>query len=144
MNYLYTDTEVATDATYYYWLESVSLNGESEYYGPLMVTVNAAGEEPVIPVIPVETKLFSAFPNPFNPSTNLRYSMKEAGDVRIEVYNVKGQILETFNNSHNQPGYYQISWDGRDANGSLVGTGLYFYRMTSGKYTSTKKMILAK
>ena len=144
MNYLYTDTEVATDATYYYWLESVSLNGESEYYGPLMVTVNAAGEEPVIPVIPVETKLFSAFPNPFNPSTNLRYSMKEAGDVRIEVYNVKGQILETFNNSHNQPGYYQISWDGRDANGSLVGTGLYFCRMTSGKYTSTKKMILAK
>ena len=142
--YLYTDTELITDATYYYWLESVSLNGESEYYGPLMITINVAGEEPGIPVLPVETKLFSAFPNPFNPSTNLRYSMKEAGAVRIDVYNVKGQILETFDNNHSQPGYYQVSWNGRDANGKLVGTGLYFYRMTSGNYTSTKKMIMAK
>ena len=144
MNYLFTDTEIDTDATYYYWLESVSLNGESEYYGALMVTVRAEDEEPSIPVIPVETKLLSAFPNPFNPSTNLRYSMKEAGDLRIEVYNLKGQILRSFTNNHSQAGYYQMSWDGRDANGSLVGTGVYFYRMISGKYSATKKMVLAK
>ena len=109
-----------------------------------MVTISAQGDEPGIPSIPVETKLFSAFPNPFNPSTNLRYSMKEAGAVRIEVYNVKGQILASFNNTHNQAGYYQINWDGRDMSGNLAGTGVYFYRMSSDNYTSTQKMVLAK
>ena len=144
IKYSYLDTEVYHQATYYYWLESVSLSGEIEYFGPLMITISADGEEPGIPEIPLETKLFSAFPNPFNPSTNLRYSMKEAGDVRIDIYNVKGQILKTFTNNHNLPGYYQVSWDGRDMNGSVVGTGVYFYRMTSGRYRATKKMVLAK
>lgn len=144
MSYLYTDTEVYHNALYYYWLESVSLTGESEYFGPIMVLINANGEEPGIPAIPIETKLFSAFPNPFNPSTNLRYSMKEAGDVRIDVYNVKGQILKTFEKHHSLPGYYQVNWDGRDMNGRVVGTGVYFYRMSSGKYSATKKMVLAK
>jgi hypothetical protein len=144
ISYQYTDAEVYHNARYYYWLEDRSLTGESTYHGPLMVTISAQGEEPEIPSIPVETKLFSAFPNPFNPSTNLRYSMKEAGDVRIDVYNLKGQLLKSFNNSHNQAGYYQVSWDGHDANGRLVGTGVYFYRMSSGNYSSTKKMIMAK
>ncbi|MCB5272210.1 MAG: T9SS type A sorting domain-containing protein [Candidatus Cloacimonetes bacterium] len=144
INYQYTDTEVYRSARYYYWLEDRSLTGESRYHGPLMVTISAQGDEPGIPSIPVETKLFSAFPNPFNPSTNLRYSMKEAGAVRIEVYNVKGQILASFNNTHNQAGYYQINWDGRDMSGNLAGTGVYFYRMSSDNYTSTQKMVLAK
>lgn len=143
-SYLYTDTEVNPQAAYYYWLESVSLNGESEYYGPLMVLINAAGEEPSLPEIPMQTQLFSAFPNPFNPATNLRYSLKAAGDVRLDIFNVKGQLLKSFSNTHSQPGYYQVSWDGRDINGHLVGTGLYFYRMSSGKYSSSKKMIMAK
>jgi len=144
ISYDYTDAEVYPQASYYYWLESLSLTGESEYFGPLMVTINAEGDEPEIPVIPTQTQLFSAFPNPFNPSTNLRYSMKDAGDVRIDVYNVKGQLMQSFERSHAQAGYYQVSWDGRDLNGSLVGTGVYFYRMTSGKYAATKKMVLAK
>ncbi len=144
MNYLFTDATVDTGNTYNYWLESVSLNGESGYYGPLVVHVNAIGDEPAIPEIPQQTELFSAFPNPFNPFTNLRYGMEAAGNVRIDVFNVKGQILKTFTRSHNQPGYYQVSWDGHDTNGRQLGTGVYFYRMTSGKYSSTKKMIMAK
>ena len=144
VKYNFLDKEVYHNAVYYYWLENVDLNGETEYYGPITAYVNADGEGPGIPEIPLETKLFAAFPNPFNPATNLRYSMKEAGDVRIDVFNVKGQILKTYHNSHNQPGYYQVSWDGRDLNGRPVSTGVYFYRMTSGKYRSTKKMVLAK
>jgi len=144
VKYNFLDKEVYHNAVYYYWLENVDLNGETEYYGPITAYVNADGEGPGIPEIPLETKLFAAFPNPFNPATNLRYSMKEAGDVRIDVFNVKGQILKTYHNSHNQPGYYQVSWDGRDLNGRPVSTGVYFYRMTSGKYRSTIKMVLAK
>ena len=142
--YSYTDSEVYPASTYYYWLESQSLNGETEYYGPLQVQILAQDEEQELPVIPMETKLYSAFPNPFNPTTNLRYSMKEAGEVMIQVYNVKGQLLKTFHNKHDAPGYYQVSWDGRDARGKSLSTGVYFYRMTSGKYSATKKMVLSK
>lgn len=144
ISYKYTDTEVYHQTILYYWLEDRSLTGESEYHGPLMVTIHAEGEEPQIPGIPGETKLLSAFPNPFNPYTDLRYSIKEAGDVRINVYNVKGQIIKTFDKKHNQAGYYHVNWDGRDSSGRLAGTGVYFYRMICGKYNATKKMIMAK
>lgn len=144
MNYLFTDTEVANQSTYYYWLESIGLDGSSEYFGPLNVIISTGGGQSEMPIIPVETTLLSAFPNPFNPSTNLRYSMKEAGTARLDIYNSKGQLMKTYSASHGQAGYYQMNWDGRDINGQLASTGVYFYRMTSGNYSSTKKMVLAK
>jgi len=143
VSYQYTDTEVYRNARYYYWLEDRSLSGESKYHGPLMVSTSAEGENE-LPGVPVETKLFSAFPNPFNPATNLRYSVREAGEVQLEIYNVKGQLVRNFKTNHNQPGYYQVKWDGRDTNGHPAATGVYFYRMSNGKYTSTKKMVMTK
>jgi flagellar hook assembly protein FlgD len=86
----------------------------------------------------------NAFPNPFNPNTTLRYSLKEAGKVRIEIYNLKGQMVRSFSNDHSSPGYYQVNWDGKDAMGRKVSSGVYMYRMVSGRYHSTKKMVLAK
>ncbi|MDY0320048.1 MAG: choice-of-anchor J domain-containing protein, partial [Candidatus Cloacimonadaceae bacterium] len=144
IKYEYLDGEVYWNSSYHYWLESVSLDGDLEYFGPVMVTINAEGDNEGIPEIPLQTALFSAFPNPFNPSTNLRYAMSEPGDVRIDVFNARGQLLKSFRNTHNVPGYYQVNWDGRDANGRAVSTGVYFYRMQSGKYVSTKKMVLSK
>ncbi|MCK9434629.1 MAG: T9SS type A sorting domain-containing protein, partial [Candidatus Cloacimonetes bacterium] len=67
-----------------------------------------------------------------------------AGEARIDIFNVKGQLLKTFKQNHEQAGYYQVSWDGRDVNGHQVSTGVYFYRMSSGKYSHTKKMVLSK
>jgi flagellar hook assembly protein FlgD len=90
------------------------------------------------------TKLMNAFPNPFNPNTNIRYSLKEAGKVNISIYNVKGQLVRSYRNEHANPGYYQVSWDGKDHNGQAVSSGIYMYRMSSGKYQDAKKMILAK
>ncbi|MDZ4121728.1 MAG: choice-of-anchor D domain-containing protein, partial [Candidatus Cloacimonadaceae bacterium] len=143
-SYLYTDKEVYDNNLYYYWLESVAIDGMVQYAGPIMVTVGNPGSEPPTPQIPIETKLMSAYPNPFNPQTNLRYSMKEAGDVKIEVYNLKGQVIRSFSANHSVPGYYSMVWDGRDVNGNLVSSGVYFYRMTSGKYTATRKMMMMK
>ncbi|MDD2250899.1 MAG: T9SS type A sorting domain-containing protein, partial [Candidatus Cloacimonetes bacterium] len=143
-NYFYTDFEVYTNIVYYYWLESVSLNGASDFYGPLTVTIGDPTQEPLPPVVPMVTKLYNAFPNPFNPNTNIRYSLKEAGKVNIEIYNMKGQRIKAYHQEHNAPGYYQVSWDGRDENGRVVSSGIYLYRLTTGKYTAAKKMILAK
>ncbi len=143
ISYTYTDSATEQNTVYYYWLESVSLEGSSEFFGPLTVTVGG-GSGPETPEIPVFTALLNAYPNPFNPSTNLRYSMKEAGKVQIDIYNTKGQLVRSMNANHTTPGYYSMTWDGRDASGRTVGSGVYMYQMTSGQYKAAKKMILAK
>jgi|GEM_PF-1356358 len=144
VSYSFTDTEVEVGSSYYYWLQSMDLGGSSVFYGPLTVDVNTNPDGPEIPLIPLVTKLMDAYPNPFNPSTTIRYQIKEAGDVRIEIYNTRGQKLRSFNNAKAKAGYYQVTWDGKDANGKELSSGVYIYRMISGKYTSSKKMVLTK
>ncbi|MDZ4181260.1 MAG: FlgD immunoglobulin-like domain containing protein [Candidatus Cloacimonadaceae bacterium] len=145
VSYSYLDTEVEANGTYYYWLESLDLGGTSVMHGPVSILVTGEPGDPGTPPLPpTVTKLMSAYPNPFNPSTNIRYSLKEAGKVSIEIYNVKGQLIRTYENNHSAPGYYQIMWDGRDASGRAVSSGLYLYRMISGHYRESRKMVLAK
>ncbi|MDD4308883.1 MAG: choice-of-anchor D domain-containing protein [Candidatus Cloacimonetes bacterium] len=143
ISYSFVDEEASNNATYHYWLESVSLDGASEFFGPLTVTIGDP-QDHGIPVVPIVTELLNAYPNPFNPSTRIGYSLKEAGEVNIDIYNLKGQKVRSYNALHNAPGFFNVIWDGRDASGNSASSGVYMYRMSSGTYTSSKKMILAK
>ena len=98
--------------------------------------------DPVTPV--VMTALSGNFPNPFNPETTISYSVKGTAPVTVEIYNAKGQKVKTLVNETKAEGHYQAKWDGRDDNNQAVTSGVYFYKMNAGKYTSTKKMILMK
>jgi len=84
------------------------------------------------------------YPNPFNPKTIISFSLAEAGNVSLEIYNVKGQKVKTLINKEFELGQHQISWDGTDDDGKLVSSGVYCYKMKCGDYTSAKKMILMK
>ena len=95
-----------------------------------------------IPVL--ATELFNNYPNPFNPETTIRYSVKETSPITIEVYNLKGQLVRTLVNEIKTAGNYSVVWNGRDNNNQPVSSGVYFYKMNAGKYSSTKKMILMK
>ncbi len=96
-------------------------------------------------VVPAnETALNSAYPNPFNPSTTLSFSLKEQGDVNLDIYNQKGQKVRSLISGSLSAGEHQIVWHGTDDQGRQVASGLYFYRMKSGKYSSTRKMIMMK
>ena len=95
-------------------------------------------------VIPTLTQLGNNYPNPFNPETTISYSMKEAGDVRIDIYNLKGQRVKTLVNEFANEGAHQIVWNGQDDSNNSCASGLYFYKMTSGSYSKTNKMILMK
>jgi flagellar hook assembly protein FlgD len=101
-------------------------------------------QDPGTPAIPVVTSLNNAYPNPFNPNTTISYSMADAGNARIDIYNLRGQILRSFERDHANAGNYSFNWDGKDASGNFVGSGIYLYRMTSGNYSATKKLILSK
>jgi len=86
----------------------------------------------------------SNYPNPFNPSTTISFELTEASQVRIDIYSVNGQLINTVANDIYGAGNNNVSWDGIDGEGRPVASGLYFYKMKAGRYTSTKKMILMK
>ncbi|PWB74886.1 hypothetical protein C3F09_03200 [candidate division GN15 bacterium] len=78
------------------------------------------------------------YPNPFNPSTTISFSLPTASDYTLIIYNVMGQAIEEFI-GHSEPGTVSLAWDG-----SRVASGVYFYRLTAGEFTETKKMMLLK
>ncbi|MDI3504038.1 MAG: serine protease [Candidatus Cloacimonadota bacterium] len=92
----------------------------------------------------LSTTLNSAYPNPFNPTTTLSFSLQNAGEVSLVIYNQKGQKVRSLIHETMPSGKHQIVWNGKDDNGRQVSSGLYFYRMKSGKYSSTRKMIMMK
>jgi hypothetical protein len=84
------------------------------------------------------------YPNPFNPTTTIRYQLRVDSEVKLAIYNERGQHLRTLV-SHRQPaGHYQVGWDGRDAHGEEVASGIYFYRLETEHFTETQRMILLR
>jgi M6 family metalloprotease-like protein len=90
-------------------------------------------------LIPSEYKLYQNYPNPFNPVTTIKYDIVKAQDVKLAVYDILGREVATLVNTIQQPGSYEVSWDA-----SGFASGIYFYTLTSGDFTSTKKLILLK
>jgi flagellar hook assembly protein FlgD len=90
------------------------------------------------------TKLKGNYPNPFNPTTDIAFSVNEVGNVKIEVFNVKGQKVKTLVDETRSAGSYNVTWNGLDDNGNDVTSGVYFYRMDTESYSKTNKMILLK
>ena len=84
------------------------------------------------------------YPNPFNPTTTISFSIPEEGKVELCVYNIKGQKVKALINEKLNAGAHQVIWHGKDENGKSVSSGIYFYKMDSGRYTSVMKMILLK
>jgi hypothetical protein len=95
-------------------------------------------------IVPVVTTLEGNYPNPFNPETTINFSLKESGKVRINIYNLKGQLVKQLIDTELPSGKHQIVWNGKDNQGRNVGSGIYLYRMEAKGYTNTKKMMLMK
>ena len=83
-------------------------------------------------------------PNPFNPTTVIEYTLPEAASVKLEVYNMLGQVVRTLVDGEQQAGRYSVAWDGRDDLGREVATGIYFYRLSAGKFHAVRRMVLVR
>jgi len=94
--------------------------------------------------VPAVTVLLGNIPNPFNPTTSINYNLAQSGQVSLKIYNTKGQLVRLLVNSTQKPGIFSIIWDGKNENSQYVKSGVYLYRLKTGRYTSTKKMILLK
>ncbi len=98
----------------------------------------------VTPEITLKTALKNNSPNPFNPSTSIAFDLSQPENVCIDIFNVKGQKVKTLTNQFYQAGSHSVMWNGKDDSNQNVSSGIYFFNMKSGKYTSTRKMILLK
>lgn len=96
-------------------------------------------------ILPNTFSLNQNYPNPFNPTTTISFTTTEnTVNTEIVIYNIKGQKVKSLVNERFDAGTHQVVWDGKDNNGKPVSSGIYFYRLRSGRYTSTRKMILMK
>lgn len=140
--YIFTDAELQEDGTYYYWLQNSDLDGTVDFHGPISIAYTIVGGG--IPSIPLVTALGPAYPNPFNPSTTLSYSLAEPAPVVIDIYNQRGQLVRSYHKEHSAPGQFSLAFDGRDRNGVPLSSGVYLYRMSAGTFSQFRKMVLCK
>jgi hypothetical protein len=89
--------------------------------------------------LPEQYYLFQNYPNPFNPSTTIKYSVPQSSNVVIKVFDILGNEIETLVNEEKPAGTYEIDFDARN-----LSSGVYFYKMTGGNYSETKKMLLLR
>jgi flagellar hook assembly protein FlgD len=94
--------------------------------------------------LPQIAALHQNFPNPFNPSTEIRFDIPTARNVELRVYNQLGQTVRTLVQSRMKAGTYRIKWDGRTEAGHGVSSGVYFYSLEAGAYSQIRKMTLVK
>jgi hypothetical protein len=96
-----------------------------------------------------ESRLMQNFPNPFNPDTWLPYQLAMPSKVSIDIYDVQGHLVRVLDIGHKSAGRYvnkkdAAYWDGRNQMGEEVSSGTYFYSISAGKFTSTRKMLIVK
>ncbi len=130
--YSFTDKTVEPGVTYDYRLADVSYAGEKVYHA-----LNVLGV--AVTEIPEEFALFPAYPNPFNPETVIRYQLSADSDVSLQIYDLKGQMIETLLNKTQDPGFYKVNWKPNN-----LPSGVYFCKLTIGDRVSTQKLILLK
>jgi len=88
--------------------------------------------------------LFQNAPNPFNPSTTIRYELPAAGVVDLRIYDVAGRLVRALHHGVESAGPQEKTWLGRDERGQPVASGVYFYRLVAGDEVQTRRMLLAK
>jgi len=104
--------------------------------------------KPGLPVkLPKVSFLAQNSPNPFNPSTTISYTVAAVESlipVRLEVFNIRGQMVRTLVNEAVEPGEYSFFWQGQDDHGQELSSGVYFYRLRAGDFVATRKMVIVK
>jgi len=147
VTYTYLDDTVNPGTTYYYWLQANDLDLTFQFHGPISVLVSEQDDPNIGSPVEIITKLKGAYPNPFNPGTNISFSLAESAAVTLTVYNIRGQLIRTLlNNQEFARGRnHSVYWDGKDHYNTDVASGVYFYIMqTDNDFMEVKKMMLMK
>ncbi|MCH8020949.1 T9SS type A sorting domain-containing protein, partial [candidate division KSB1 bacterium] len=133
-HYNFVDFDLA-NGDYQFRLKQIDTDGSFEYSSILSVSVGG----------PATTRLEQNSPNPFNPTTNVIYSIQKEGFVQLEIYDLLGRTVKSLLSEIKSAGEYSLSWDGKNDQGELVASGIYYYTLKVENETLySKRMILMK
>jgi hypothetical protein len=128
--YSFVDENVAANGEYYYWLEEVSLTGETELFGPAHVAMTG---------MPTSIVLLEPMPNPAATGASIRYTLTERTDVHLALYDLAGQMVHTFVNGSVPAGDHEVSWDAAE-----TPRGVYLCRLDTPKETVSQTIVLMR
>jgi hypothetical protein len=134
--YVYVDTRVQPGEVYYYWLEDIDETGSSSFHGPAVADLSG--------LVPGTYQLSQNYPNPFNPETTLRYALPIDGQIRLKIFNIRGQLVKTLVDGERRAGHYSVVWKGRDDCDRPAASGIYFVQMQAGDFRQIRKLALIK
>ena len=135
------DVQWTWDSHSYYRVAAVDSNRLRSGFG-LIRSDDVTGTD--TPQAPEASYLAQNYPNPFNPATRIEFGLRESVRVSLRIYDAAGRLVRVVSGEQLSPGRYARIWDGKDANGSGVASGVYFYRLDAGSFTETKKMVLLR
>jgi len=125
-----------------YAVKAIYINGISEpVFVEIEIETMSDGDDPITPLV---TELKGNFPNPFNPETFIKFSLKEKDHTKIDIFNIKGQKVKTLLDSVVESGEHTVIWNGRDDFGRELAGGVYLYRMATSDMILVRRMVLLK
>jgi photosystem II stability/assembly factor-like uncharacterized protein len=132
-NYTFTDNP-SGGSSFSYRLKQIDVDGSFKYYDAVTINLSASSQP----------QLLQNSPNPFNPSTIIKFYIPNTSDVTIKIYDILGREVTTLINQQTTAGYHNVYWNGKNSRGEDVSSGVYLYRLTAGSFSETKKMNLLK
>lgn len=139
-SYEFVDRLVQADRTYEYRLADVDYNSVVEYHSVRTVTI----KEIDLSVTPDKFAVKPAYPNPFNPSTNIEYTIPKDGRVNITIYDLTGHRVSSLVNKEQAAGWHKVRWSGNDDNGTQMPAGIYLVTVNTGNSIKTMKLVFVK
>jgi hypothetical protein len=110
----------------------------------LLASISPISVKQISGEVPNKFELAQNYPNPFNPTTTIKFNIAKTSNVSIKIYDLTGKLVNTIVNQKMNPGKYDVKWTSTNSEGKFVASGVYFYRIETGEFTDTKKMILVK
>ena len=140
--YDFIDSDPPLSDMVYYYLRQIDLDGSSTRSQVIQVYFDATAID--LDLVPTVTALGQNFPNPFNPETTISFDLAQQAQVALTIYDATGQTVRKLADEYLPAGHYRRIWDGLDQNGEAVGSGVYFYELNAGDFSSMKKMTLVR
>jgi len=128
-------------------IDGKTINAHTQYLGHFALIEKGSGSSLSVineSIIPTEFALEQNFPNPFNPDTKISYDIAHSGTASIVIYDILGRKILDLVNEYKTPGKYNTVWNGNDALGNPMGSGIYLYQLKTNTFSSTKKMVLSR
>ena len=140
----YDDMSLGSSQRYYYMVVAKYPSGENIPSNEVYVDIATGVSNDDRRALPEKYALSQNTPNPFNPETVIQYQLPKQAEVRLEIYNILGELMRTLVDEKQPAGYYTVRWNGKDKHNRPVASGVYLYSLRAGEFVQVRKMVLVR